>query len=404
MTGRRYGFRIALGLAVLAAGYLSVADSLANVVGKVDAKSAYRLAVANGPVTAKFADQQFARLLDSNPASEPARLARLALNQDATAVDALTVLGLQAQLRNDTETARAYFSQSLALSRRELQPRIWAIEEAVGRGDIEEAIRNYDIALRTSKSAADLLFPILGAAISEPRIRTELLDALARKPAWAKQFVDFAALSTIDPQSTALLFQEGRRINLPVDETNRITLVNALLAREQYEDAWVYYAKIRRGAVRDRSRDPDFSLAASARSPFDWRALPDEALSASLQRSETGGLMEFFAPASTGGKFFEQMQFLQPGTYRISGRTSGIQQKPTALPYWVLTCIDGRELGRVSVPNSAIDDGRFAGKFSVPSGCDVQILAFMARPSEEIGGVTGQMLRAQILPVQSAAK
>lgn len=81
---------------------------------------------------------------------EADRLARLALRQDPTAVAALATLGLNAQIRGDTNSARRYFAYSDKLSRRSLTTRLWAIEDAVARDDIPAALRNYDVALRTS--------------------------------------------------------------------------------------------------------------------------------------------------------------------------------------------------------------------------------------------------------------
>ena len=93
-----------------------------------------------------------------------------------------------------------------------------------------------------------------------------------------------------------------------------------------------------------------------------------------------------------------QVQVLPPGAYRLVGRSSGLDQPEASRPYWALTCRDGRELGRVAVPNSAQAEGQFAGELRVPAGCPVQVLALIARPSDDVSGVSGQIDAAQLVP------
>src|SRR5690606_1446045 len=123
-----------------------------------------------------LAFEQFATSPSNDEDSPAVTLAREALRQDPTSVDALAVLGLQAELKNDAAQARKVFGYSRELSRRELRAQIWAIEESVRRGDIAEALHHYDMALRTSVRAQELLFPILAAALEEPSIRSALLQ------------------------------------------------------------------------------------------------------------------------------------------------------------------------------------------------------------------------------------
>ena len=160
--------RLALALLAVVLGFMSVRDSLANALAKADAARAHALAPGNGVISALYAQELFSSRPNTDPRSSAAQAARDALLDDATAADALTVLAFQAQLRGDREKADAIFRYSSQLSRRELRPRLWQIEAAVARGDIAGALRQYDIALRTSKEAGPLLYPTLGAAMAEP--------------------------------------------------------------------------------------------------------------------------------------------------------------------------------------------------------------------------------------------
>lgn len=400
---REWGVRVVLALLAAMLGLVSVTATLANVIVKIAPERAHALSPGNGVITAALARQRFEVGLQSDIDSEPARLARLALRQDPTAAEALTVLAFQAQLRADVEEARNLFAYSLTLSRRELQPRIWAIEESVMRGDITGALQNYDIALRTSRRAPDMLFPILASAIAEPQVRSRLIEILSDGPDWGRSFVYYVGVSGSDPEATVAFYREGERAGLPIEDIDRAAVVNGLIAHGLFGEAWDYYASFRSGVEPSRSRDPDFLLATEVRAQFDWQATDDAALFASFVTDGKDGRLDFSAPAGIGGVLLQQMQMLPPGTYRIEGHSTGIDESENALPFWRLACGDGRELGRVVMPNSAQSGGAFAGHLSVPADCEVQVLSLVARSSSRIGGMIGQIERVQLVPADISA-
>jgi len=395
---REWSIRVGLAFGALVLGYFSAAHSLANVIAKVDPATAYAIAPGNGVIAGKYSQEAFTIAPAMEADSKPADLARRALLADPTAVEALTVLGFQAQLRGEAARADRIFSYSTALSRRELRPRIWAIEKDVDRGDVGDALRNYDIALRTSNSAAKDLYPTLAAALSEPRIRAELLTILANDPVWGDGFLAYAATSGVEPEGAVALFREGRKTGLEVADDLRSGLVNVLVSQNKFENAWAYYKSFRFQVQRNRSRDPGFAMQTDDRTAFDWRVGRDPRLGAAILQNGKGGLFDFAVPPSTGGELVSQTQLLPAGKYRLVGRSSGLDQPPTSRPYWVLTCSDGSEMGRLSLPNSDERGGRFGGQFTVARDCDAQTLSLVARASDDIMGVIGQILQAQLVP------
>lgn len=391
--------RGALVLAAAALGLWSVGGSLANALAKVDPARAHALSPGNGMVAARYAEDLFAARPSTDPQGVAAVAARRALLDDPTATDALTVLGFQAQLRGEREKAAAISLYSTELSRRELRPRLWAIEEAVTRGDIAGALRHYDIALRTSRDAGAMLYPTLGAAMAEPRIRAAFVPVLATKPVWKDEFLDHVARRRIAHEGLAALLEEGRATGLTATEDVQVQIVDALILEGKPDRAWRVYQGLRKGSRRDQSRDPAFALAASSRSALDWRAGEDSRLGAAILNDGQSGAIDFAALPDASGVLAQQSQLLAPGRYRFDGRSRGIDQTASAQPYWTLICTDGRELGRVEVPNSAVNGGRFGGGFSVPQGCPVQQLQLVARPSSNVMGVSGQILEARLRPV-----
>lgn len=390
---------VRLALAALAAmlGYYCVTFSIAQVVVKRDPALAYRLAPYDGRITAAYATSLAGPDAAVQDRVRADALAKRALQQDATAVAAVATLGINAEVRGDKAAARRYFGYAQKLSRRDLRTQLFMIEDAVQREDIPGALRHYDATLRVSPNLGEMLYPVLASASADPVIRRELVKTLAGEPVWGESFIEFAASKGLDPKSTAALFLGLRRAGVAVPEIARSGAVNALIGGGQFNAAWSYYASIRPGADRRRSRDSRFTANLERPSQLDWTPIND---GAGLTSSIQGGIFDFYAPASVGGPMLRQLQLLPAGTYRLNGHSIGIEQPAGALPYWTLRCQDGRELGRVEVPNSSASKGNFTGTFSVPEDCAVQTLVLAARPSDEVSGLSGQFDRVELIPAR----
>ena len=309
----------------------------------------------------------------------------------------MATLGINAEVRGDKAMARRYFSYAQKLSRRDLRTQLFMIEDAVQREDIPGALHQYDMTLRVFPDLGEMLYPVLASASVDPVIRHQLVKTLAGKPVWSNSFIGFAAGKGPDPKTTAALLLDLRRAGVAVSEIAQASTVNALIAGGHRDAAWSYFAMIRPGADRRRSRDPHFAANLDTPSQFDWTPVND---GLGLTTTIQDGIFEFAAAASVGGPILWQLQLLPPGTYRLSGHSIGIEQTASALPYWLLRCQNGRELGRVEVPNSSTAKGTFTGTFSVPADCPVQTLILTARPSEAVAGLSGQIDRVELVPVQ----
>lgn len=391
-------FRGLLAIIAVALGYVSVTQSLGYTF-KDDSARAHILAPNDGRVTALLSQSFVTAQATATDLAEGERLARLALDQDPTAVRAATTLGLINEIRGHKKVARRLFAYADKLSRRELQTQLWAIEDAVERHDVAGALRQYDIALRTSQIAPDLLFPVLASAVADPGIRSALTRTLASDPAWGPNFTLYVSAHS-PPDAAVSLFRDLARTGNEVTAEPHARLVNRLISSGAFADAWNYYSGIRRGASRHSSRDPRFQMNLAIPTPFDWTLEDTPGISSMIQPGERGGIFDFSAPASVGGNVLQQMQMLPPGDYRLEGHSSGIEQPEGSRPYWVLTCLDGRELNRVIVPNSTQAKGAFYGQFHVPETCPVQTLALVVRATESISGVTGQIDLIQLVPLR----
>lgn len=389
--GRRWAFRGALAALTLFCAGLSLADTLANVIGRGSPSLAYQVSPWDGRAAGSLAEQTFAMSPTGQPDSEATRLARGAVGADATAVSALNVLALQAQLRGDATASRAMFSQSLSLSRRELQQRIWAIEEAVNRGDIQTALRNHDLALRTSRRAPDLLFPVLANAIMEPRVRPALLELVASEPPWADELIYHMAASGAEARATLLFIQQVSSRGVQIGELSRTALINRLVSSNNLPEAWAYYASFRDDSRRAGLRDGDFEAVTDMPTAFDWQLANSDGVAASVQTLDGRTILEYVVLPGNGGVIVQQALYLPAGTYRLEGEAKSDNSSNTASAAWELTCIDGPSLGRILLAPDGAEWFRFNGTFSVPSGCSGQSLALVGLPTAELAGLNGQV-------------
>ena len=384
-------------------GYVSTTQALALSLAKTDAERAHALAPGDGHVTGELAEQLAVRKGSAAQRARVTRLARAALDDEPLAAPALVALALDSQLRGDTAQARRLFVHSDALSRRDFGTRLWLIEDAVGRGDVAAALRHYDIALRTEKRAPDLLFPVLAGAIADPAIAAALAKTLATQAPWGNALINYLAGPTEHAVDVAPFFQRASKLGVAVSPFAQSALVNTLVAKGLFNAGWNYYRSFRPRAEQTASRDPDFTAQLDNPSVFDWiPVMSDAGVTTSLQRTPQGGLFDFAVPATVGGVVLQQVQVLTPGRYRLEGMSSGIDQDRTARPYWQLACLSGRELGRIALPNSSENGGRFIGEFDFDGGCPAQSLRLVAQPSSATGGTTGQITHARLSLIGSA--
>ncbi len=389
--------RAALAAGAVVLGYGAVTHSLAYTLRASATERAYALAPDDGRIAAILSEKLAGPEATTADRLRADTLARSALRDDPTAVSAIATLGINAEIRGNTAAARRFFAQADTLSRRDLRTRLWAIEDAVARNDIAGALRNYDIALRTSRLAPDLLFPVLAGAITNADIRSGLVRILATRPLWGPQWIAYISGNGPDAGAAATLFRGLDQAKVPITYDARSALLRRLVGQGSVEQAWAYYAASTGNTDRRRSRDPEFQAIYAIPAPFDWVPVEADGVSASIQRGQNGGIFDFSVPSGIGGPILQQMQLLTPGRYVIEGTNTGFDPNEAARPYWRLACTSGREIGRVDIPTA---EGRFQGMFDVPAGCEAQYLTLVVRPSTQVGGIAGQITGASLHPVQ----
>lgn len=397
-----WSVRGALAVTAVVAGYVTVSHTMAQGMRRTDPARAYSLAPYDGRFAGTLAQQRLGEgLSGAARIATVETLARRALRQDPTVVSGVVSLGLVRLQQGNAAAAGRLLAYAERLSRRDLPTQLWAIEDAVARNDPAGALRHYDIALRTSKQAPELLFPILASAIADPGVRNALIAFLRRKPQWTAAFIGYVAGSDTDPAAVSQLFLDLQRNGLSISPDATAVIINRLIAANAIGAAWNHYAHARGVTDRQTARDPQFRARFGIPAVFDWNPVNDDAIITSIDGNDAqDGGFHFAVSSGSGGMMLHQLQQLPVGRYRIEGKSADIDQPDASLPYWSLTCESGREIGRVVVPASRQASGRFAGTFDVPSGCPVQRLALMARPTDAVDGVAGTIRWVRLSPLR----
>lgn len=390
--------RIVVAALLGAAGLLGGAASLAATMKAHDADMAHRLAPWDGRITAQLARDKLTVEPASVSQTSVTTLSQKALRQDPTAVAAASTLGLVKSVRGEVAGARRLMRYAQRLSRRDLATQIWAIEDAVSRDSVQEALDHYDIALRTSREASAILFPVLASAMGDADVRRSLVDRLAMRPLWQGSFLDYASTSASDPRATAQLFAMIDRPALPPSDAAKAALLTRLIDAGAHDLAWRYYTMLRPGVIPAQSRDPRFTAGLTMPLPFDWLAGTDSGIAATFLNGKDASF-DFAAPPSVGGTLLQQLQVLPAGRYRLYGHSRGMEEPSETAPFWSLSCQGSVELGRVTMPRSATANGTFEGQFTVPANCPIQVLALVARPSSKVVGLSGQITDVVLRPI-----
>lgn len=358
--------------------------------GQIWGRTAPELALRFWPVT-HAAQAQRASQLAVDPAisvagrRESDHLARISLAGDPTDVAAIRTRGLLAGIGGDAATARRWMAFSQALSRRDLPTQLWFIEDAVGRNDIDAALTHYDRALRTSRQAPDILFPVLIGAVTEPAVADKLSRLIAQRPNWWGAFMNRLIGEVSDPDA---LVPFARRLRLTATDPDHPDFLPRILQRLVAGGNFKAAGSLARASGPARGSallynggfEQDGDLL-----PFGWRMVDDADLSARIEPRPDGApgrALILEARNGRTGVVAMQAAALATGRYVLSGEGGDPNSDPRSRATIQVRCgtADGTSLGHVALPPVA--RGRISMPFAVPAGCPGVWIMVEARASE----------------------
>ena len=310
-------------------------------------------------------------------------LAEAALLRDPTNVDAIWVLAYVRGVQNRVNEARALIRYSDQLSRRDLPTRLWLIEERVQANDVNGALRNFDIALRTSSQAPTVLMPVLVSAAQDDNIARSLLVLLRTNPAWRQAFFERLVQGSRSHSRAVYLMQGQLNASNVGDRFIARAAFTRFLRENDPAQAYALYDVIagvspalRAAPVRDGGFDRNGDLP-----PFDWMLTADENLAGMRQaRPDVANNAALYVYSQGGrtGEIARQLLRLTPGRYQFSARTGNLPRGAEGQPSVRLECVSGAQLF-----GGIFRDMGGGQAFTVPGNCPFQWLVIGG------GGVEG---------------
>ena len=373
--------------AVVAGAIFLLWLSLANTVGGIYRNQAPRLLVIS-PFDARLQSNS-ARLLVEQARSRATAVraeafAEQALLRDPTNVEAVWALAFVRGAQNREAQARALIAYSDRLSRRDLATRLAMIEERVQANDIDGALRNFDIALKTSAQAPTVLMPVLVSASQDDAIAPRLLTLLRTNPAWKQAFYERLVQESRSHARAVYLMQGLVHAGDPADRFIVRAGFSRFLRENDPGQAFALYdviagisPAVRNATIRDGGFDHGGDLP-----PFDWMLTAEENLAGNRQgrpdQTDNAALFIYSQGGHTGD-VARQLLRLQPGRYQFRARTGNLPRDAAGQPSVRLECATG---GARLFGGLFRDIGAGQG-FAVPGNCPYQWLIIAG------GGVEG---------------
>ena len=374
-----------------------VAGALVAAAGIVQAGTAQWL-VRSDPVAAARVAPYDARIAmaaarklveEGRGPTDPAirRLTQATLARDLTQNAAIEFRAVDVESAGNRARAARLFELSDAISRRSLPTRLWLIQRSVDRGDVGHALRDFDIALRTTTAAAPTLFPVLAGATSDPGLVAPIARMLDRPSDWRLLFLNYAVANGDIEGASAVLLRMRDRGLITGNGVDR-----ALIARLVDERRFALAGRVRAAFSTGKAQPRlvvDGGFADAIGSPlFGWSFTERGDIGAERSTADGRPALSWRSEPGRGGQVAAQLLLLSPGNYRLT--TMAASATPYDAPYWSLTCGEqgGAALVRLDVPPAA--SATAAEDFAVPAGCEGQWLTLTLRP----GGTSGERVGA----------
>lgn len=377
---------------------------LQPVVERAPPEIAVRVAPGSPLVLRRAAEAEFAAgIEDEDPrrVENAAVLAREALARAPFDVRALRVVGLT-EAQGDREAAA---DEILTLagnwSLRDDPAHAWLVEYRLRRGDYASSFAHADTLVRRREDIRPSVFRLFTAAATQDAARAlpEVAALVDARPPWRQSYLDSLYTNVEGLQvaaNLAVLLQRGKA---PLTNQELSQLYMHLLDKSQIEAVRVLRAELNRPPIRSVSNG-DFADT-EAPEPFQWRLaqaagavveiVPDEERQANpaLRIAYDGYSVLTFA---------EQLLFLAPGQYRLTGEARAEVAGESRNLIWTLTCSpnDHRILMATAVSPSAAGWSPVFADFTVPAGCPGQWLRLENRSDGDRASILAWIDRVAI--------
>lgn len=391
---------------VLVAAWLSIAVSGASIMRYAQPDLALKFQPVDARAQGRLAELTLLRGRGRGAELQEAeRLAHEALQRDVTLVSAWRTLGMVAAAREQARRTTDLFHFAASVSRRDLPTQLWLIEERVQQNDVAGALNHYDIALRTTSSSRELLFPILMSAMGDPTMVQSFATLMNSRPPWRHAFIERLASAPPSAENLVRLLALTRSTAAPEEQALVAASMRTLIDQGEPRAAWRLYTMLGRArAAPDLLvRNGGFDRP-NAFPPFDWQLQQDTNLIAE-QRAPSGpggdARLQISAENGVGGRVAGQLLLLRPGAYEITAQAGVNEDARPAKLYWRVSCTgaEGALLDETDLP-ALTNRLSSTARFVVPqAGCAAQQLELGVRPDLELASVGAWLDSVAIRPI-----
>lgn len=272
----------------------------------------------------------------------------------------------------------ALLREALRRNPRSREARLLLLRQAVGRGQLGEAIDQIAVLGRLSPGVVDQLMLSLGAAVNSERTVDEAAQTLRAHPELYRPFIQGYA-RTDKPAALTVRLVSKLPAEAMADPRVRRTAVGLLVKVQAFATARQLWgaAYAQQGSLL---HSPDFSDR-RAPPPFNWEFTENE--TGVAERADGGGV-ELVYYGRSPGRLLSQLLTLGPGSYRLGIDYRSIDGTPGAIGLEVRCAGQEQALAMLPLGARAGADGEGQLSFTVPdSGCAGQTVQFIGRALEE---------------------
>lgn len=323
------------------------------------------------------------QLFTSTPDAEAAEgLAQRALRAAPLNDDALFLLGVIAQQRDDAAKARALIQMAGKRTWRNLVTQLWLFEHDTSRKNFSDALVHADAMLRVSPEIQGKLFPALATFTSTADSLRALTGFLATNPEWRPAFLATLSSRLKDKDQLDRLYSSLQASRFPPDRQEMSFYIRRLVNDGQYRAAYAAWYESLPSPKPIKGAFPyngNFQHPAGG-SPFNWAIQHVRGADIAIVGAEGGQGKELqlqFSGARVALSNVKQLILLRPGSYRLSVEVKADNLQTTRGLWWRLTCVTGNKADLAQTPlvhrSGPWED--FGVQFRVPKTCEAQQLA-----------------------------
>lgn len=351
-------------------------------------------------------------LAESAAKNNPARFrkiaqghARRAIASEPLSARALRQMGTYYSTTGDELRGGQLVRLSAMLTKRDPVGQMWLAEDALRRRDGEAALRAFDIVIRTAPEAQELSFRLLGAALADTEFRSIFAQYAKTQPDWLKPFIEYNVSTMTQPQLLSrTLVKLSPLPRATLNDAAAGALLTSLVNRAPVEDVRDFYRTLP-GSNAKFLISLSFAPASEAfrLPPIGWETISGSNVQGFGNVDGKNISIEAIVMPGRSGTAARKLLFLPPGNYAWRGNADLSQMVAMGSATLSLLCNKGPGEWS-SVGSSELKTGINKIAFTVPAGCDAQLLTI-----DLVGGdsqvdsnmVISDMALAPITKVQS---